>query len=202
MHWTYGGGEHSIRSKHSSSFFASTNWAVKRPIYRVSSDPRQSRGNDMGLVQSWFKKLLSSDHRKAERQEAPQLVAYYWDGSVPTAHKIRNISSTGFYLLTTERWHPGTMVTMTLQRTDILDAATSSEGYITVLSKVIRLDKDGVGFVFVPIADKSSGGTDGRMRGAIDRKALVRFMEHVKVDKGHAMRMHVWKCLEERYEKA
>lgn len=156
----------------------------------------------MGSVRSWFKKLSSSDHRKAERLEAPLLVAYYWDGSVPTGHKVRNISSTGFYLVTTERWHPGTVITMTLQRTDIPDANSSSDGYITVLSKVIRLDEDGVAFVFVPIADRGSGGTDGRMRGAIDKKSIVRFMEYVKSDKGHAMRMQVWKCLEERYEKA
>jgi hypothetical protein len=145
----------------------------------------------MGSVRSWFKKLSSSDHRKAERLEAPMLVAYYWDGSIPEGHEVRNISSTGFYLVTRERWHPGTVITVTLQRTDIPDATSSSEGYITVLSKVIRLDEEGVGFVFVPLPDKGSGGANDRMRGAIDKKAIVKFMGRLVSAKGHAVRMQL-----------
>jgi hypothetical protein len=154
----------------------------------------------MGSVRSWFKKVSSSDHRKAERLESPLLVAYYWDGSIPTGHEIRNISTTGFFLVTRERWHPGTVVTVTLQRTDIPDPSASSDSYITVLSKVIRLGEDGVGFVFVPLADK--GGANGHTRGSIDKKTIVRFLEHLKSGKGHAVRMQLWRCLEERYEEA
>jgi hypothetical protein len=144
--------------------------------------------------------VSSSDHRKAERLEAPLLVAYYWDGSIPAGHEVRNISSNGFFLVTGERWHPGTVVTVTLQRTDIPDATTNSDGHITVLSKVIRLDADGVAFVFVPAADK--GGANDHMRGSIDKKSIVRFMGHLKSGKGHAVRMQLWQCLEERYEEA
>lgn len=154
----------------------------------------------MRSIRSWFKKVSSSDHRRADRLEAPLLLAYYWDGSIPAGHEVRNISTTGFYLVTRERWHPGTVVTVTLQRTDIPDANASSEGYITVLSKVIRLDEDGVGFVFVPLADK--GGGSGHTRGSIDRKTIARFIEYVKSGKGHAVRMQLWRCLEERYEEA
>ncbi len=141
----------------------------------------------MGSLRSWLKRLSSSDHRGAERLEAPRVVAHYWDGSVPAGHEVRNISATGFYLVTPERWHPGTVVTVTLQRTDISDATAASEGYITVLSKVIRLDPDGVGFAFIPQAGK--GGANGPARGSIDRKSLVRFMERLNSGKGHAVTM-------------
>jgi hypothetical protein len=117
--------------------------------------------------------------------ESPMLVAYYWDGSIPTGHEIRNISSTGFYLVSAERWLPGTVITMTLQRTDIPDATSNPEGYITVLSKVIRVDKDGVGLVFLPVAEKNEA--NGRTRGAISRKAICRFLEHLKSEMGHAI---------------
>ena len=124
------------------------------------------------------------------------LVAYYWDGSVPMAHEIQNISSTGFYLLTDERWHLGTIVTMTLQRTDIEDAKTHPEGYIIVPSKVIRLGADGVAFEFVPHSDKASSDTNGRTRGSTGRKALGRFIERLKSDQGHAVIGHIAPDLE------
>ena len=139
----------------------------------------------METVRSWFKKLSSANHRRADRLESPMLVAYYWDGSIPEGHEIRNISSTGFYLATGMRWLPGTVITMTLQRTDIPDATSSPEGYITVLSKVIRVDKDGVGLVFVPVAEHN--GANSRTRGAISKKAIGKFLEHLKSEKGHAI---------------
>ena len=141
----------------------------------------------MKSVTSWFKGLSSADRRKAQRLKSPLLVAYYWDGSVPTAHPIQNISSTGFYLLTTERWHQGTVITMTLQRTDIANANATPEGYITVLSKVIRIGEDGVGFEFIAQADEGSGQTEVRTRGSIGKKALGRFVEHLKSDQDHAI---------------
>jgi hypothetical protein len=142
-------------------------------------------GNEMKTVRNWLKKLSSANHRRADRMESPMLLAYYWDGSIPEGHEIRNISSTGFYLVAAQRWLPGTVITMTLQRTDISDATSNPEGYITVLSKVIRVDKDGVGLVFLPVAENN--GANGRTRGAISKKAICRFLEHLKSEKGHAI---------------
>ena len=147
--------------------------------------PCGSEGNKMETVRKWLKKLSSANHRRDNRLESPTLVAYYWDGSIPEGHEVRNISSTGFYVVTGERWIPGTVITMTLQRTDIPDATSNPEGYITVLSKVIRVDKDGVGLIFLPVAEKN--GANGRTRGAISKKAIGKFMEHLKSEKGHAV---------------
>jgi Flp pilus assembly protein TadG len=129
----------------------------------------------MEPVKSWFGKLMSHDRRKARRHEAPPLVAYYWDGAAPAAHRIRDISSAGFYLLTEQRWYVGTMITMTLQRTSVVD--DGSEPSIAVQARVVRLCADGVGLAFV-LADRHNGRQpQGRLeQGAVDKKTLDRFL--------------------------
>jgi uncharacterized membrane protein (UPF0127 family) len=66
---------------------------------------------------SWLKRLLSSEPsepRKAPRSALPWLVTYFFTGGRPIAHAIRDISVTGMYVFTEERWYPGTVVRMTL----------------------------------------------------------------------------------------
>ena len=128
----------------------------------------------MEPVKSWFGKLMSHDRRKARRHEAPALAAYYWDGGAPVAHRIRDISSAGFYLLTEQRWYVGTMITMTLQRTGV-DAG--SEPSIAVQARVVRSCADGVGLAFV-LADRHNGHRpQGHLdQGVVDKKALERFL--------------------------
>jgi hypothetical protein len=148
-----------------------------------------NEGNEMEMetVRSWFKRLSSFDHRRAERLESPLLIAYYWDGSVPVGHEIRDISSSGFYLVTTERWHPGTVVTMTLQRSDIVHSDVNGDNYISVLSRVVRPGEDGVGFAFVPLETQGSSKKKFSPRSRpVGRKALYRFLEQLNLDQGRA----------------
>ncbi|MGB6193201.1 MAG: hypothetical protein WBF42_12090 [Terracidiphilus sp.] len=87
------------------------------------------------------------DRRISARLPQPGLVAYYFTGGPPQAQQIGNISVTGFYMHTEERWMPGTIIRMTLQMT-----GTSGEGPIdtlTVHSRVVRWGPDGEGFEFV-----------------------------------------------------
>lgn len=100
---------------------------------------------------------------------------------------IQNISSTGFYLVTKERWLPGTMVTMTLQRTDMAHENSRTEPHISVLSKVVRLDEYGVGFDFIPL-EAHPGDLKSRPVG---KKALTRFLDQLKLDRGHAIMGYV-----------
>jgi hypothetical protein len=89
----------------------------------------------------------TQDRRKSERRELPQLVAYYWDGGTSHAHDIRNISSTGLYLLTDIRWYLGTQVMISLQRSDV--TAGDPHRSITINARVVRFGTDGLGFAFV-----------------------------------------------------
>jgi len=105
------------------------------------------------------------DRRRSNRHALPDLIAYYWTGGTPQAHRVGDISSTGFYLLTNERWVPETVIRMTLQRT--LGDGANSEDAISVLSKVVRWGEDGVGheFILLDSVDMRSGRlTSGKER--------------------------------------
>jgi hypothetical protein len=58
----------------------------------------------------------ASDRRRGERLPALGLVAYYWTGGAPQPYQLGDVSQSGLYLLTEERWLPGTRIVMTLQR--------------------------------------------------------------------------------------
>jgi hypothetical protein len=51
------------------------------------------------------------------------------------------------YLLTLQRWYPGTLLTLTLQRTDKDEAGVRQS--ISVQARVVRSGDDGVGFRFM-----------------------------------------------------
>ncbi len=136
----------------------------------------------MGLIQpdmenvkpprGWLERWWSPDPRKAPREPAPGLAAYYWTGGPPQAHEIRDISSTGLYVVTEERWYPGTLILMTLQNTAF--GAEVAERTICVHSRAVRWGKDGVGLQFV--LQKNDDPT----MGAADRKALDRFLQRLR----------------------
>jgi Flp pilus assembly protein TadG len=76
---------------------------------------------------------------------------YYWDGSAPAGHRLRDISSIGAYLYTSERWYPGTIIRLLVQEDheppiggDTAHAAATA----SVPSKVVRHGSDGVALEF------------------------------------------------------
>jgi|HubBroStandDraft_5_1064220.scaffolds.fasta_scaffold167976_2 hypothetical protein len=139
----------------------------------------------MTPLKSLFGKLFSSDRRKSERQPAPKLDAYYWTGGAPAAHGIRDISLTGLYLVTEERWYPGTLITMTLQKNDNTDEDSVSS--IAVKSKAVRWGDDGVGLEFVlPESQDKRKGQNSQEAGA-DRKTLEKFLKGFNSENGHVI---------------
>jgi Flp pilus assembly protein TadG len=91
--------------------------------------------------------LQPSEQRRAERYYDPGAVAYYWDGSVPVPREIRDISLTGAYLCTPERWYPGTIVKLALKTER---GGTDGMGEsIEVRCRVVRHGADGVGLQFI-----------------------------------------------------
>lgn len=149
-------------------------------IFRESDEitnlePKIGRPNSL---KAWLQNWLSSDRRRAHRHPLPGLVAYYWTGSAPKAYQIADVSSSGFYVLTEERWFPGTMVLMTLQRTD--GAGRNLDDSIAVQSRVVRWGNDGLGLAFVPsrAVDPKSG--EALRENGADKKTLDRFLERLK----------------------
>jgi hypothetical protein len=108
----------------------------------------EPRMKNIKRPKSWLRRLLFPDPpepRKAARESLPGLAAHFWTGGAPQAHDVREISSTGLFVLTSERWYPGTVVRMTL--TDCREP--SAERSITLNASVIRWGNDGVGLRFV-----------------------------------------------------
>ena len=128
---------------------------------------------------NWLERWWSPDPRQAPREVAPGLAAYYWNGGTPQAHHIRDISASGLYVITEERWYPGTLVLMTLQHTDSGDQAV--ERTIAVQSRAVRWGSDGVGLQFVlPTAEDLRRGSHNPLTDGVDRKALELFLRKLK----------------------
>ena len=123
--------------------------------------------------------LFRVNQNKATRYSTPDLVAYYFTGGSPRSFRVANMSATGLYLLTAERWAPGTLIQMTLHKKN--GSGGSPKDSIRVLSEVVRLDKRGAGFSFVPpdyryLCAYGLGPEEVR-----DRDSIERFMRKVGV---------------------
>jgi len=130
---------------------------------------------------SWFIRFLrwlSTDRRGSKRHPLPGLVAYYWTGGAPQAFHIADISTNGLYLLTDERWFPGTMILMTLQRTNT--DGDDPDDFISVLTRVIRWGTDGVGLSFVPSNTVDLNSGEALPETGVGKKALHRFIQRVQ----------------------
>jgi hypothetical protein len=130
---------------------AASNWSPDAQV--------RSKGSlKSALARLFGIKEPSSDRRKGERQVIPGLVAYFWTGASPKPSQVGNISTEGFYLLTEERWLPGTRILVSLQ---IVDSASHNvEAMISVPSKVVWIGSDGIGFAFdSELSDENRGFT-------------------------------------------
>jgi uncharacterized membrane protein (UPF0127 family) len=128
---------------------------------------------------NWLGRWWAPDPRKAPRHPAQGLAAYFWNGSAPAAHTVRDISSSGLYLVTEERWFPGTLVLMTLQRTDCGEEI--AERTIAVQSRAVRWGPDGVGLQFILLDHKEHSDENTSIFDAVGRKEFDRFLEQLKI---------------------
>lgn len=117
------------------------------------------------------------NQRRALRYPTPGLVAYYWTGGAPHSYHVGDMSATGLFLLTSERWAPGTLIQMTLQQQD--GKAHNAQNSICVLSEVVRWDDNGAGFNFI-LTDYENVLDYGLMPAeAVDRKAVEHFLRKI-----------------------
>ena len=75
------------------------------------------------------------------------LIAHTGDGETKTQHEVRDVSPTGLYLRTKERWKPGKVVSLVLQRKDATEE--QHERRVRVQLKVERCDEGGVGLTWL-----------------------------------------------------
>jgi hypothetical protein len=106
----------------------------------------------MGGLNRWLEGGSSADKRRAQRLPEPSLLVYYWDGSVPEGRKIRDISETGAYIITPERWYVGTIIRLILQgykTTPLPDGGIMPSRSTSIPSRVVRHGPDGIGVEFI-----------------------------------------------------
>src|ERR1700733_4156384 len=145
----------------------------------------------IGGFSRWLENQPSGDKRRAPRLAEPSVMVYYWDGSVPEGRKIRDISTSGAYVITPERWYIGTIVRLILQgykTTALPDGGIVPSRSTSIPSRVVRHGPDGIGVEFMfstPEEEKalqdflaSIPNTHGHAVGrltAVDGQALIEF---------------------------
>jgi len=106
----------------------------------------------IGNLSRWLENNPSPEKRRAARLADPSLLVYYWDGSVPEGRRIRDISSSGAYIVTPERWYVGTIVRLILQgykTTPQPDGGIVPSRSTSIPSRVVRHGPDGIGVEFI-----------------------------------------------------
>jgi hypothetical protein len=101
-------------------------------------------------LRSWFEKAFPNTQEpqpRAERREVPGLEAIHWTGSSPGLDIVKNISSTGMYLVTRERWQEGEINPVRLVYPELAD--DSAEKQVTIETRTIRCGEDGLGLSFI-----------------------------------------------------
>ncbi|MGD0902302.1 MAG: hypothetical protein ABR924_05090 [Terracidiphilus sp.] len=152
---------------------------------RSGEGPGSQQTHEMELIlpgmkearppRSWLERWWSPDPRKAPRELGQGLAAYYWTGAAPEAHEVKDISSSGLYLITEERWYPGTLILMTLTRTD--RGEECAERSISVHSRAVRWGNDGVGLQFVLANEQEKRlGRHVPVVDGLDKRDLERFL--------------------------
>jgi hypothetical protein len=149
----------STNDRNQPSTLASEVTAIDSPTRH--SQKKSGAGSNPGARPPLFARFLRwlyPDQRKTNRHAMPPLIAYL--GSIRTSKvfKVGDVSSSGFYMLTQERWLPGSEMPVTLQRTDGVDLLAT----ITLLSTVVRSGIDGVGFSFALVGTTAAESADPR----------------------------------------
>jgi hypothetical protein len=81
------------------------------------------------------------------------VVALFHSGGAPQAYSIKDMTVEGAYLVTTERWYPGTIVSLVLQYdpcyTQVAETNGRPEATVRMRGRMLRSGPDGVGLSFV-----------------------------------------------------
>src|SRR6185437_3265263 len=83
-----------------------------------------------------------SDPRRASRRVEGEMVVEYWDGVAPAGRGIRDISESGAYICTTEKWYSGAIIRLVFRGREVKTS-------VPVLAQVVRQGSDGFAMEFM-----------------------------------------------------
>ena len=85
--------------------------AIEKSADDVTPEPSQEEEERVPVVLRVLRWLFPEiNQRRAVRFPTPGLVAYYWTGGASRSYHVGDMSATGLFLLTKERWAPGTLI--------------------------------------------------------------------------------------------
>jgi len=126
---------------------------------------------------SWLSKLFTpSERRRSRRRPSPPVLAFYWDGEVPQPHAVPDISDSGLFLKTEDRWTASSLLRVTLQAHSE-DPQNPGEA-ITVQCRVVRTGDDGAGMAIMLAEDKKSD-SEQAVGSLATRRQFRTFLEHI-----------------------
>ncbi len=102
----------------------------------------------MSLIWKLLNRTKLSERREDGRISVRDLDVFHFTGSKQKRFKVKDMSATGVYLHTDERWLPGARVLLTLQRTGLLGQRSGPP--VRLRARFVRAGEDGVGLTFVP----------------------------------------------------
>jgi Flp pilus assembly protein TadG len=105
----------------------------------------------IGKMRGWLVQE-EEDPRRSPRNACPEILVYCWDGAAPEGRRIHDISPSGAYICTPERWYPGTIIRLIIQRGPTAlreDGATGPTASICISARIVRHGSDGVAVEFV-----------------------------------------------------
>lgn len=136
----------------------------------------------------WFKEPPPKKPRMGTRVPAPQFVAIH-----PTDHntteapikdiaqdQIKDISATGIYILTKDRWENGTPVPLTLHRSSLKDELDEAND-LTLPATAVRSGQDGVGLQFELPNDIDPKSWVSLVEGAVGEAGPDNIVEQFKM---------------------
>ena len=117
------------------------------PFEDAERDGQKSAEPVIGRFLRWlYPAVYQEERRTSVRWPAPDLVAYQIRGESLRKLEVRNISSTGIYVLTGERWKPGETIQLSLQKNGLPEQRV--EHRVELEAGAARYGKDGVGLTF------------------------------------------------------
>ena len=101
----------------------------------------------MSFLQNVLVKAGLAERRKDGRVLSRGLDVCYWTGFEEKRVRVKDISATGLFLLTGDRWVPGTVVQLTLQKRGLLDRDSGLK--VRLHARCVRIAEEGVGLTLV-----------------------------------------------------
>jgi hypothetical protein len=91
--------------------------------------------------------VYETDRRIGIRIPIPDLVAYDVSSGMPRAFEVNNVSSSGLFLITEERWPAGSLVSLSMQREGPHESHIDHQ--VQFDAETVRWGANGVGLAFV-----------------------------------------------------